>query len=142
MAYFVSMPRLFFGMAERGLMPAFLARVSSRFLTPANAIMTYGFVVALLAISGTFKTLATIMVAMESLIFLVVIAALPVMWRRGEVSAIGLRVIGWAAAVAAALAFRIWLLMQVPANAALSTLGVLLIGTLFYFLARRPPYRE
>ena len=62
LSYFVSMPRVLFGMAQRGLLPAGLARVSPRFLTPANAILAYGLIVLALALSGTFATLATFMV--------------------------------------------------------------------------------
>ena len=84
LSYFVSMPRIFFAMSEQGLLPAFLSRVSGRFGTPANAIMLYGAIVILLALSGTFASLATFMVALESLAGLLVVLALPRMWQRGE----------------------------------------------------------
>ncbi len=136
MSYFVTMPRLIFGMSQRGLLPAFLARVSGRFLTPANAIMAYGAIVAVLALSGTFAALATFTVALETLTGVLVILALPMLWRRGEV-AIGKRAMAlfWATIVVAALTFNLWLLSQVPASSALPTLAVLVVGTALYFLA-------
>lgn len=137
MSYFVAMPRVIFGMSERGLLPAPFARISRRFLTPVNAIVGYGMIVALLAISGTFKTLATLMVAMEALILVTVIMALPVLWYQGKVAANNLGMIGWGALVAAALAFEFWLLRQVPAGAALSTVSALLVGTALYAISRR-----
>ena len=38
-----------------------------------------------------------------------------------------------------ALLFNLWLLMQVPADAAMSTLVALLVGGVLYLLARRAP---
>jgi amino acid transporter len=137
MSYFVTMPRLLYGMSQRGLLPAFLSRVSSLFLTPANAICTYGAIVALLALSGTFATLATFTVALEALNWLLVIAALPMLWHKGDFSAQGVRMIGWVLIVVAALAFNVWLLMQVPADSVVPTFGAVLVGTVFYFIARR-----
>ncbi|MFM9935583.1 MAG: APC family permease [Novosphingobium sp.] len=137
MSYFVAMPRVIFGMSERGLLPTPFARISRRFLTPVNAIVAYGTIVALLAISGTFKTLATLMVAMEALILVTVIMTLPILWYQGKVAASSLGMIGWGALVAAALAFEFWLLGQVPAGAALSTVSVLLVGCVLYALMRR-----
>jgi amino acid transporter len=138
---FVSIPRLLFGMSQRALLPAFLARVSSRFLTPANAIVTYGLIVALLALSGTFEALAIFSVALETLSWLLVIVALPVMWHRGEFAVSKAKALGWLVVVVAALLFNLWLLKQVPANSALPTLGALLIGAALYVLARRTSAR-
>jgi amino acid transporter len=142
MTYFVAMPRLLLGMSNRRLLPSYLGRISGRFLTPVYAIATYAVIVALLAISGTFRTLATLMVAMESLLTLIVVLALPVLWRRGLVAARGARLAGWALLVVAATAFQVWLVLQVEADAARSTLIAVLIATGFYFLAHRKAKRE
>ena len=96
-------------------------------------------IVALLALSGTFATLATYMVALERLIMLVMACALPMLWWRGEVVFSRGATTAWAGIVVVALAFNCWLLMQVPASSAVPTLGVLVIGTLAYFLAKRAP---
>lgn len=137
LSYFVSMPRVLFGMAERGLLPAGLARVHPRFLTPANAILAYAALVLLLALSGTFATLATFMVALEALVLLAAVLALPVLWRRGHFTIIGWRAWAWGAVIAAAVAFELWMEAQAPATALLPTLGVLLAGALVYLLARQ-----
>ena len=137
LSYFISMPRLLYGMASRGLLPAPLARVSRRFGTPALAIAVYGAVVALLALSGTFATLATYMVALESLVIVLTVLALPRLWQRGEDVPQGPSLALWAVLIAVALAFNLWLLAQVPASSALPTLMVLLVGSALYALARR-----
>lgn len=137
MSYFVTMPRLIFGMSQRGLLPGVLARVSPRFLTPANAILIYGSMVALLALSGTFATLATFTVALETLTSVLVMLALPTLWRRGEVLVgTGARALLWSAIILAALAFNLWLLGQVPASSVVPTVIVLLVGAGAYLLAR------
>lgn len=137
LSYFVSMPRVLFGMAERGLLPAALAKVSPRFLTPANAILAYAALVMVLALSGTFATLATFMVALEALVLLAAVLALPVLWRRGQFTITGWRAAMWGAMIAAAVVFELWMEAQAPASAVLPTFGVLLAGSLVYLVARR-----
>ncbi|OYX47683.1 MAG: hypothetical protein B7Y87_00040 [Sphingomonadales bacterium 32-64-22] len=137
LSYFVSMPRLIYGMATRGLLPAVLARISPRFGTPAPAIVAYGLIVLALALSGTFATLATYMVALETLVILLTVLALPMLWRAGEDRPQGAMLAVWSALVVFALVFNLWLLAQVPLSSALPTLGVLAAGTALYFLATR-----
>ncbi|RIV88461.1 APC family permease [Aurantiacibacter xanthus] len=137
LSYFVSMPRLIYGMASRGLLPALLARISPRFGTPTPAILCYAMIVLALALSGTFATLATYMVALETLVILLTVLALPMLWRAGEDRPQGPMLILWSALVLFALVFNLWLLAQVPLSSALPTLGVLAVGTLLYLLARR-----
>lgn len=137
LSYFVSMPRVLFGMAQRGLLPAALARVSPRFLTPVNAILAYAALVMVLALSGTFATLATFMVALEALVLLAAVLALPVLWRRGQFTITGWRAGAWGVVIAAAVVFELWMEAQAPASAVLPTLGVLLAGSLVYLVARR-----
>jgi len=136
LSYFVSMPRLIYGMSRRKLLPAILSRVSPRFKTPANAIIAYGAIVALLAVSGTFATLATFMVALESLTSLLVIAALVKFWHSNEGTIGDSMRWWWAIIILIAAAFVVWLLVQVPPSSALPTLLVLVVGTGVYFLAR------
>ncbi len=139
LSYFVSMPRVLFGMAQRGLLPAWLARVSPRFLTPIAAILTYGTLVMVLALSGTFATLATFMVALEGLVLIAMVLALPMLWRSGLFAMSGARAIAWGAIIAVALAFQLWLQLQVPASAVVPTIAVKLVGCGVYLVARRKP---
>jgi len=137
LGYFVTMPRLLYGMGRRGLLPARFAEVSDRFDTPWFAIATYGLVVAFLALSGTFTSLATLMVAAETLVLIAGMAAFVAMWR-GNAGGIA-KELGpkWAVIVAISTAFLLWLLAQVPWSAALPTLGILVAGGIIYMIARR-----
>lgn len=137
LSYFVSMPRMIYAMSEQRLLPAFLSGVSPRFKTPAAAILTYGVIVALLALSGTFASLATFMVAVETLVILLVIAALVAMWRRNDEDIAASMPWWWAVIIAIATAFTLWLGAQVPLTAALPTIGVIAVGALLYVLMAR-----
>ena len=136
LSYFVVMPRLIFGMSQRGLLPSFLSYVSPRWQTPSRAIATYGLIVVLLAISGGFTVLAKFMVAIEQVVFITLIAALIVAWRRNIGNLRGSMGWGWAAIIVVAIGFVIWLTMQIPASAALSTLALIGAGTALYFALR------
>lgn len=136
LAGFVVIPRILFGMGRRGLLPPVFAHVSPRFQTPSVAITFFGAVVALLAASGTFAGLATMLVAAEQIFIAACILALIILWRRGEgrvAQTMGPR---WLAIIGMAIVLTIWLTAQVPINAALSTGLLAGVGTLLYFLAR------
>lgn len=136
LAGFVVIPRILFGMGRRGLLPPIFAYVSQRFETPSVAIIFFGGVVALLAASGTFAGLATMLVASEQIFIAASILALIILWRRGEgrvAQAMGPR---WFAIIAVAIVLTIWLTLQVPINAALSTALLAGVGTLLYVLAK------
>jgi len=137
LTYFVAMPRILYAMGRRGLLPERFTSISSRFDTPWFAITSYATVVAGLAITGTFQSLATLMVAAESLVGLAVIAAFIAMWRRnagGVASELGVK---WGLVSVVATVFTLWLLAQVPLSAALPTLAILVAGGLAFRLARR-----
>mgnify|MGYP000586767605 CR=1 FL=1 len=137
LTYFVAMPRLLYGMGRRGLLPAAFARVSPRFDTPWFAIAVYGLVVAFLALSGTFQSLAALLVAAETLVLLAVLVAFAAMWRRNTAGMAATTGPRWLAILLVAAAFELWMLAQVPLSAALPTLGILVAGGLVFLLARR-----
>lgn len=79
----LTLPRLFFAMAQDGLFFARLARVHSRFGTPAAAIVGTALWSAVLVLSGTFEQLLTYVVFMSWLWF--ALAALAIFaYRRRE----------------------------------------------------------
>lgn len=52
--------RMLFALAERGDLPHFLGRVHPRYHTPANAVVVSALIALVLALSGTFMTLAAV----------------------------------------------------------------------------------
>lgn len=134
---FVAMPRMLYGMARRGLMPNFLAYVSPRFETPAAAIATYAGIIALLAVSGTFAILAAMVVAVDQLLFTSSIGALLLMWRRNDAGLRDTMDARWLVIIPVAIGMVIWLIRQVPLDSALSTLAMIAVGVVLYFLSKR-----
>lgn len=56
-----------------------LKRIAPRFPTPEYAILSFGLFVTAIAISGSFATLATLLVAVEQIIFTLVLISFGVL---------------------------------------------------------------
>jgi amino acid transporter len=139
---FVAFPRILLGMGERKLLPKFFAHVSPRFLTPDYAILSFGLFVTMIAVSGSFATLATLLVAVEQVIFTLVLLSFGLLWKsnfRGLRDSTGPR---WLAVFSVATAMVVWMSLQVPATAGFSTLAMIAIGTILYFIARNRVSRQ
>lgn len=76
-------PRVVFSMAERGELPALLARVHPRFHTPDAAILAYAGLAGLLALGGGFEANATLSAIVRLVTYGLTCLALPVLRRRG-----------------------------------------------------------
>ena len=134
---FFAMPRIAYGMARRGLMPHVMSYVSPRFETPVVAIGAYASVVGLLSLTGSFAILAVLLVSVEQTLFALTILALVVMWWRKEAglrTTMGAR---WLVIIPVAIGMVMWLLSQVPPDAARSTLLLLGIGLVLYWASGR-----
>jgi len=134
---FVVMPRIFFGMGERRLLPAFFAHVSPRYRTPDHAILSYATVVVIIAISGSFATLLPLLVAVEQAIFLLMLISLFLFWRsnfRGLRDNMGRL---WLVIVPVASSMILWMAAQVPTLAVLSLAGMVVVGAALYWIAKR-----
>lgn len=134
---FVATPRVIYGMARRGLLPNLLAYVSPRFQTPAAAIGLYGLIVGGLSLSGSFESLAVLLVSSDQLIFASSITALIVMWRRNSGGIADHMDARWAVIVPVAIAMVVWLFMQVPPSALVSVAMLMAIGAVLYLASKR-----
>ncbi len=142
LAGFIAFPRILYRMGDSGLLPRFFAHVSPRFLTPDYAILSYGAFVALIAVTGSFATLATLLVAVEQVIFALVLVSFGVLWRsnfRGLRDSTGPL---WLIILPVAVAMVVWLSIQVPASAILSTTGMIAVGAALYWLAKTSVRRQ
>jgi amino acid transporter len=70
-------PRVTYAMAERGELPAWLAKVHRTFDTPASSILFFAAFVAALAVSGSFVWLAVISTLARMIVYAATILALP-----------------------------------------------------------------
>jgi amino acid transporter len=102
-------PRLLFSMAQRGELPAVLARIHPRFRTPDVAILVYAAVTLGCALYGSFAWNATVSAIVRLVTYGLICAALLVFRRRGG-EAPGFRLPGGAVIAPVAVAFALWLL--------------------------------
>jgi basic amino acid/polyamine antiporter, APA family len=122
-------PRVTFAMAERGELPAWLARIHHGFDTPAASILFFAALVAALAVSGSFVWLAVVSTLARMIVYAVTIVALPRSPKRParltgsywSLSALGLLICVLVAAQADAKA---WLTLGVLAGAGLLLYGL------------------
>ena len=125
-------PRILYGMAQRGMLPAWFAGISKRFGTPANAILFTGAAsiafgmwegFAVLAIAGTLIRLVT---------YCICAAALPTLeWREGALKPLH------ALCAALAIAVSIFVALQVSGTAVLVLASMIGLGALLYLVAAR-----
>jgi amino acid transporter len=114
------------------LLPGWFGRISPRFATPANSILTVGCVGLALALSGTFVTLAVISTVSRLFAYLACIAAIP----RLDVRDGNVRLVGSILLPLAAAALCLWAASQSRADEWRAFVAFLLAGSLLYLMAR------
>lgn len=131
-ASLVVMPRMAFGMAQQGMLPAWFERLSPRFLSPANSIACYGLLAAIFSVWGGFAALAAASTLTRMLTYVISAAALPAIERReGAINPIHLVV------AILAISASVWIASHADATAWTMFGTLMAIGTLLYFIARR-----
>ena len=119
--------RTTYAMGRDGLLPAWFARVSPRFATPANSIVFMGALIALLALSSSFTFLAVASSLARMMVYSISILALPKHERPSPVV--------WLL-MAAGVGVCLWAALQSSANAWLTLLALAAAGTFLYLIAR------
>ena len=126
--------RLAFGMAEQGLLPSALARVLPNRRTPWVAIVATTAVAMLLTLVGDLSTLAETVVLLLLVVFLSANVSVLVL-RRDRVDHDHFRV--WTFVPILGVASCVLLLTQQSATVWLLAAGLLVVGVVLYFVARR-----
>ena len=102
-------PRVSFAMAERGELPAPLARIHATFRTPWISILACSAVILALGLWGTFAATATLSAISRLIVYGIVCAALWTLRRAGAPAA-GFVLPGGRAIAVLGIAFTVWLL--------------------------------
>ncbi|MBX7456757.1 APC family permease [Qipengyuania sp. 1NDH17] len=128
----VTLPRMTYGMAERGMLPRWFAHVSPRWQTPSNSILFYGVAGILFGLWEGFEALALAGTLTRLFTYLVSAAALPVLEQRDEK-------LNMLHAVIAGLAFVStgWVATHANTQSWLTFGGLFALGTVLYFIAAR-----
>ena len=128
----IIVPRMAYGMAQQGMLPAWFARVHPRFLTPSNSIVFYGVFSCLFALWDGFVALAAASTLSRLLTYVISAAALPVIERREDTVHWGRNVVAGLAIVAS-----VWIASHASGEAWQMFGALLVLGTVLYFVARR-----
>ena len=136
-ASMLSAPRLLYAMAHIGSLPDWFGRVHSRWQTPANAIGFYAVFSVALALSGGFQALAVMSTAVRLLVYVLCIAALPVLQRRLGTDAGRFRLPGGMLIPALALVPSLWLAGHAEMKSWFMTGGFMLVGAAIFAVAQR-----
>lgn len=127
-----SVPRLTFGMAQRGMLPRWFGTIWPRFGTPGNSILFYGVAGVGFGLWAGFEVLAVAGTLTRLLTYFISAAALPVLeMREGALKPVHL------AASIFALGSTIWVSTHADALSWTVFGGLFAVGSLLYLLARR-----
>lgn len=127
-----ALPRLSFGMAERGMLPRWFLKVHPRYHTPSNSILFYGVAAILFGFWEGFEVLAVAGTLVRLITYLITCLALPVLeHREGRIDKVHLALVVFAVAstlfIASHAEVKAWLVLG----------GILIAGTALYAFAVR-----
>ena len=128
-----SISRITSSLSDQHLLPGWFGRISPRFATPANSILTVGCVGLALALTGTFVTLAVISTVSRLFAYLACIAAIP----RLDAKEGNLRPVNGMLLPLASAALCLWAGSQSRIDEWKAFVAFLVAGSLLYLLARR-----
>ena len=128
-----SISRITSSLADQHLLPSWFGRISPRFATPANSILTVGGIGLALALSGTFVTLAVISTVSRLFAYIACIAAIP----RLDAKEGKFRLVRGALLPLVAASLCLWAASQSRADEWQAFIAFLIVGSLLYLIARR-----
>lgn len=129
----VTTPRITYALATEKTLPAWFGRVDERTHVPANSIIFFAVLAAVLAVVGDFFALAAMSAFVRVLIYVGCIAAMPRVRALPAETEQPMRLpLGWTIPVLAVLGSLV-LLSQVPLRSMAITAAFLVIGAAIYF---------
>lgn len=139
---YLSAPRMTYALALDDSLPRWFARVHPRYHTPHVSLWVYGLFCLLLALSGSFVWLAVMSTLARLLTYILTIAALPrlektVLKEAGEVPEDQFSLPGGLLIPAIAMLLCLWLISYASADAWLTTLVFIALGSVLYLFSRR-----
>lgn len=128
-------PRYLYALAEAGQLPRPLAKVDPRFGTPANAILVYAAICAVLACSGTFHWLVIFSSSGSLVLYLIcALGLLQLRARNVTTAAEPFRAPGGSAVPIAAAAIIVWMLSTLKWSELIATAALVIATGLAYWL--------
>lgn len=137
LAFYIAGPRVVYAMAEHGLLPASITRISPRWRTPDLAILLFSLVVGIMLASGAFIFLAAVTSLGSNAAVMAIYLAFIRLMRRKTERHDGSLAWYWWPVIGVALFFSIFTIVQAPPVAFGLLAALLAAGTVLYFIARR-----
>jgi amino acid transporter len=131
-------PRYLYALAKDGFGPRILARVHTRYQTPAWAIATQGVIAGALALSGSFVQLAMLSIVARLATYMGTAAAVPVLRRKFEHGEQTIVLPGGVTIPVLALLLCLAFLASATMDNLIAGLIGLAVGVAIYFMRRRP----
>jgi basic amino acid/polyamine antiporter, APA family len=133
----LSAPRLLYTFARKGLLPRWLAQVSSVTHAPFAAILFHASLAVVLALSGSFAELATLSSLTTVVVYMAgCVAAVTLQHRQVAEAGPPLRTHGLPLAAAIGVAGMVWLAIHATPLEAIGLVGTLAVSAGWYALAR------
>jgi amino acid transporter len=129
-------PRILYAFARAGQLPAALARIHPRHLTPHVAIVVFAAMAWAATLAGTFAQLVAVSASARLVFSAATCLALPVLRRRFPPASF--RVPGGVTVPALATVFSVWLLSGLSRDQAVAGALAVLIGLVLYAVFGRP----
>ncbi len=129
-------PRLTLSLADHRLLPKWFGHINEKFSSPANSIMFLGGMAMILALSGSFVLLAIATTLTRLIIYVVCIAALPVIKGKADHSTIAraYRIKGGYTIPLIGLGLCLWMISFSSADAWILVGILLVVGLAIYWL--------
>lgn len=132
----LSAPRLFYALARDKSLPGWFARIHPVYKTPANAVIAFGSIALVMALSGTFIWLAVMSTMVRLVTYALSIASIPTLEKTITEEQGQFKLPGGFFIPALALIICAWLSTQASLESWLAMLGFSAAGTLLYFYER------
>lgn len=131
-------PRMPYALARDALLPNFLSSIHERYRTPHVAIIAHALLCALLAVTGTFGSLAVLVVLTSLLVYLACCLATIELQRRDVRAdgAVPFRVPGGPIIPILASAIIVWLMSSSTRQEFLSLAAMIVVSTVVFFAMR------
>jgi len=131
-------PRMPYALARDGLLPRPLAAIHERYRTPHVAIIAHAILCALLAVTGTFASLAVLVVLLTLLVYLACCLATIQLQRRVVRPDGGVPFRVWGGPITPFLAWAIiiWLMSSPTRKEFLSLGAMMVVATVVFFMMR------
>jgi len=140
----LAIPRLTLSLAENRLLPQWFGRINERFSSPANSIVFFAGMAAILALSGSFVRLAIAASLARLVVYIICIAALPVIKGKADPELIegAFRIKGGYSVPLIGLALCLWMI-SFSSVESWKLLGIMLVvGLAIYWLEQLRAKRQ